>query len=368
MVSPMAGRSLSVPSVMAAAMLLAAGAFPVPACGEAPAILLSDAFDGGSRLDWQPVRPDPSHVSLERHPGKLTITTQAGSIGGRAGSRPVPLTQNLYLVANPTEGNRDFVITTCIESFLPRMKYQQAGVLVYDDDDNYLKCGLEASDTWVGIKYMRETDGFRLVNTDDAVKLTDRIWIRITKRGNVYERSYSSDGKTFRSQGEEVWGNGRPTWIGIVATNGSSAAEEIEAQFDFFEVRELTQEEHDSPAYEQRRSLEGTWTVTSTRVDGQDVAVSPISEFTFDGGKVSFSINGERMQVDYSLNLKSSPRGFTMSSLTPDATQPVNGVIALHDGTLIICLSMPPGSPAPRELATQNGDGRLLMALERKPD
>jgi hypothetical protein len=41
-----------------------------------------DAFDGKLGLNWKPVRPDRSHVSLTKTPGALTITTQRGSIFG----------------------------------------------------------------------------------------------------------------------------------------------------------------------------------------------------------------------------------------------------------------------------------------------
>ena len=34
-------------------------------------------------------------------------------------------------------------MTTRIESFAPTTYWHQAGLIVYDDDDNYLKCDLE---------------------------------------------------------------------------------------------------------------------------------------------------------------------------------------------------------------------------------
>ncbi len=267
-------------------------------------ILLRDDFEEKTTVDWQPKRPDPSHASLDKHPGRLTITTQLGSIGGDARGRQTPLTKNLYLVANPVEGEGDFVLTTCIESFRPTMKYQQAGVLVYDDDDNYAKYDLEAGSNWVGFKFMRESKTFRLVNTDSAFTPTNRIWMRLIKRGNVYERAFSTDGMKYTSAGDAVWGNGRPTWVGIVAINGSQIAEEIEAQFDFFEIRELNEEERQNEAYQERQQLAGSWTVSRARVSGKDTAASPIREFKFEGGNVLFSINDQRMQVDYALDTK----------------------------------------------------------------
>src|SRR5208283_613233 len=45
-------------------------------------VVAFDGFQGKLSLPWKPVRHDPTHVSLKRHPGKLTIITQRGSIHG----------------------------------------------------------------------------------------------------------------------------------------------------------------------------------------------------------------------------------------------------------------------------------------------
>ncbi len=341
--------------------------------GEEPAAtesvpMVFDGFDGKSDAEWRTIRPDPTHVSLTRHPGNLTVTTQAGTIGGDARGRQTPLTKNMHLVANPTKDDGDFVVTTCVESFHPTMKYQQAGLVVYDDDDNYLKYDLESDGNATMFKHMREKDTFRLVNTDAVVEPTARLWIRLTKRGNVYERSFSLNGDKFDSAGEAVWGNGRPKWIGIVAENGPPGADEIEARFDFFEVRELTVKERQNAAYLKRQELAGSWTVVATRANGEDLATGPISEFSFDGGNVSFLIGDQRNEVDYTLDIRTDPNGFVMSSLTQDATKPVNGILSLDNDKLVLCLSPPPGTPAPTRLETSEGDGYVLMTLQRARD
>ena len=72
--------------------------------------LAFDDFDGRLGLNWKPVRPDPSHVSLTKEPGKLTITTQRGSIHGEELKDPFGegiQAKNLYLIDNPlAEGRR----------------------------------------------------------------------------------------------------------------------------------------------------------------------------------------------------------------------------------------------------------------------
>ena len=111
-----------------------------------PRLLAFDDFDGKLGLNWKPVRPDPSHVSLTKNPGKLTITTQRGSIHGEETKDEFGegiQAKNIYLIDNPLAKDADFVATTCVSGFTPAMPYQQAGLIVYDDDDNYLKLGYE---------------------------------------------------------------------------------------------------------------------------------------------------------------------------------------------------------------------------------
>jgi len=208
----------------------------LPEADEETTIRLYDGFDGKFALDWEPVRPDKAHVSLEKNPGKFTITTQQGGIYGSVG----PSAKNFYLIQNPLAEGGDFVLTTCIESFKPTLSWQQAGLLVYDDDDNYLKCDVEWSKSAVQFRYIRETDGKPANVLDQSGVDQERVWIRITKRGKSYERAYSSDGKKFVSAGAGDWGDGSPKWIGIFAKNGPNVSDGIDAVFDFFELRSLT--------------------------------------------------------------------------------------------------------------------------------
>ena len=204
--------------------------------GKTPTLRLRDEFDGKLTLNWEPVRPDPTHVSLTKNPGKLTITTQRGGIWQGVG----PTAKNFHLIRNPLVGGGDFVLTTCIESFKPTLNWQQAGLLVYDDDDNYLKCEMEWCDTTVLFAFLRETDGTVVSEKDLSGIEHDRIWLRLTKRGKSYERAYSTDGKKFLSAGKGDWGNRKPQWIGIFAKNGPNVSDGIDAVFDFFEFRSLT--------------------------------------------------------------------------------------------------------------------------------
>ena len=137
--------SLKAATLLIIAHLSIALYVPMPGCsGEEAKLLAADQFEGKFELDWNPIRENPSNVSLTKNPGQLTITTEKGTLGGNEVLRGAP-SKNLHLIPNPVADDGDFVMTTCIVGFKPTMIWQQAGLLVYDDDDNYLKYDMEFS-------------------------------------------------------------------------------------------------------------------------------------------------------------------------------------------------------------------------------
>jgi len=64
--------------------------------------------------------------------------------------------------------------------------------------------------------------------------------VRLTKRGDKYEYAWSKDGDKWVVGGERQWGTGAPKRVGILAKNGGNKdAPEIDAAFEFFELRAL---------------------------------------------------------------------------------------------------------------------------------
>ena len=61
-----------------------------------PKILAFDGFDGKFGLDWKILNPDPSHYSLSKNPGMLTITTQEGAFARSSANY-----KNLFLISCP---------------------------------------------------------------------------------------------------------------------------------------------------------------------------------------------------------------------------------------------------------------------------
>src|SRR5262245_39364324 len=75
---------------------------------EPPVTEFFDSFNGKLRLKWEIVRPDAKHYSLTRNKGKLTITTQKGTI--HLSDPNAAKVRNLFLIGNPCGRGRDFEV------------------------------------------------------------------------------------------------------------------------------------------------------------------------------------------------------------------------------------------------------------------
>jgi uncharacterized protein (TIGR03067 family) len=333
---------------------------------------LYDGFDGKLALKWEPVRHDPSHVSLAKHPGKLTITTQRGTIHGNEKADALSggtQAKNLYLVRNPASQGGDFVMTTRIESFAPTTYWQQAGLMIYDDDDNYVKCDLEwnrqAPSELVPV-FLRETDQQSHYFSVTPEQESNSYWLRVTKRGRLYQYAYSTDGENYNVAGERPWGNGAPKWVGIYAKNGGNPlAADIDVQFDFFEVRSLTDAEKNDPVHLERQKLRGAWEVVSFSVSGKPVDVAALSQFAFDDGQLTVREKTETLKTEYTLDVAKKPKQLVLSAFFSQEGRPVRTIYSLKEDTLTICLDPRPGAAPPTDLETKEGDGRTLITLRR---
>ncbi len=337
-----------------------------PAAGER-AFRLADEFDGKLALDWDVMRLDPTHVSLEKNPGKLTITVQRGSFHGdpATATDKVP-PKNVYLLRNPASEGAGFVMTTCITSFHPKVPYQQAGLVVYDDDDNYLKWVMERARNSPSFTFIRETDQ---QPTSDYNGIPDepnlhRVWLRLMKRAAWYQYSYSTNGEQYTVVGEEVWGTGAPQWVGILA-KVAQADDEMDAAFDSFEIRSLTPEERDDPEFAERQTLYGTWEVVAGRFDGKSLDAPPLSRFAFAGNQVTVTEGAGSIQSQCTFDAEKDPKQMLLAGVFAGGRAPVRAAYSVEGDRLAICFHPSPQAPAPDKLETSEGDGRFLVTLRR---
>ncbi|MBP7937725.1 MAG: tetratricopeptide repeat protein [Phycisphaerae bacterium] len=200
--------------------------------------LAFDGFDGKLSLPWEIRNHDPSHVSLEKKPGMLTVTTQHGEF-----ERNRDDYKNLFFIECPAKEGEDFEVTTCLAGFKPAGPLQQVKLVCFDDEDNWVRCGyyMSAVAGQAVFHQQAETGGVVRATMVNAEKAYERLWLRVTKRGNVYLTAYSADGEAYRAVTAMAWGDGSPEHIGLIALSGFGSrlphpAPEVDASFDFFEV------------------------------------------------------------------------------------------------------------------------------------
>lgn len=199
-----------------------------------------DGFQGKAQSKWKVQNADATSVWFDKQPGMLTIKAKNAGIGTKG-----PKVANIYLMENPAAG-RDFQVTVCVASFTPNEPYQQAALLCWNDDKNYVKFSFEGSQdgkSHVVQFAVRKGRRSRAV-TRVMPPSTNRLWLRITKFGDRYQCATSTDGKSFSTLGSTygplTWSGGDPKFIGFAALSpGSPKPKEIDVSFDSFDVRQL---------------------------------------------------------------------------------------------------------------------------------
>ncbi|NLS96531.1 MAG: DUF1349 domain-containing protein [Planctomycetaceae bacterium] len=324
---------------------------------------LFDDFDGKLALDWKQIRPDPTHQSLNKSPGKLTITTQYGSIH-RTG-RPV-LAKNLFLIDIPQPDQDGFAVTTVLEAFRPETLYNQAGLLIYRDDDNYLKFVCEMSGTsGTTLNAILEQSGESVVTNLTIPFEHERLWLRVVKRGKIYECSSSNDGKNFTSTADFTWDD-TPRLVGILAKNGGRPdAREIDARFDSFEFRVLTVEEKEDPAQLERLSLSGVWNVVSGELGGKKMTNPAVANITIQPGKFILREKARSVTGSWVIDTARNPKTLTVYLRSGVKLTPLNWAYAIEGDKLTLCTVAKPDAEAPDSLETKEGDTRMLLKLQR---
>lgn len=195
-----------------------------------------EEFDGSALTsDWETVRPS----------GNLTVS---------AGSVKIPMeATDLYQTTNTARDlvltdlpEGPFVATTKVTAPINR-QYQSAGLLIYGDDDNYLKHVFQgrSSDPNAAsniIQTARETTGTAVeTNTSGlGASFPSTVWLRLTSEdGEQVLGSYSTDGETWTamSGGYSVADITNPR-IGLLSAANQAGGAGITASFDFFTLGE----------------------------------------------------------------------------------------------------------------------------------
>ncbi|WP_284639339.1 polysaccharide lyase family 8 super-sandwich domain-containing protein [Paenibacillus silviterrae] len=181
-----------------------------------------------STLDtsWSWVRQDAAKWSLTANSGKMRITTQSGDIWYAGNTQ-----KNILLRTPPFT---DFDITTRL-TFTPTQNNQAAGLIIYQDDDNYIKLNRSYSNGKF-LVFSKEIAGAASKQTVEDSVMSDTISLRLTKLGTTITAFYSVDGIEWTQVGtaftDVVLVNSK---VGLNAMHSSSALS-INADFDSFDI------------------------------------------------------------------------------------------------------------------------------------
>jgi len=193
---------------------------------------LVEQFDGSALgSDWDVVRPSGN---LEVSDGTVNIPLEATDLyQGTNTARDLVLTD---LPDGP------FVVTTKVSAPIDR-SYQSAGLLIYGDDDNYIKHVFQGRsdqpDTAANIiQTAKEVDGTAAeTNTSGlGAEFPDTVWLRLASEdGTEVIGSYSVDGETWTEMaaGYDLTGIDDPR-VGLLAAANTTAGAGITASFDWF--------------------------------------------------------------------------------------------------------------------------------------
>ena len=191
-----------------------------------------DEFDGAA-LDtcrWDGiVRPDPAATRVTG--GNLEIDTGNGDIYGGDNSSP-----KNFILQTPPSG--DWTLETKIDASAFNERYQQAGVIVYAGDGNYVKLDYvtdNAAGQPVGRRVeLRSEIGDAVQNPQPSINVSQGVWrLRLTKEGTTFRGSASADGSTWTDIGTVANTAVDKAKVGLFAFGvGQTASKTV--KFDYF--------------------------------------------------------------------------------------------------------------------------------------
>ena len=199
----------------------------------------SDGFDGPA-LDedrWTSVIRRNQDIAFDN--GHLVIPASKTDIYG-SGAGTV---SNIVLQPAPSGA---WTATTKV-TFNARTQYQQAGLVLYGDDNNYAKMVLQSRGTNDAatrvFQFIREENGTpNEVAASNSANLgasfPDTYYVRLISDGTNITAAYSADGTSFTAMSESkpLAGITNPR-IGLAAfANDGSTADVIDAKFDWFSI------------------------------------------------------------------------------------------------------------------------------------
>jgi PKD repeat protein len=186
------------------------------------------------------VRPDDTKLAFQE--GSLNVTTVLGDL--YTNSDPSG-TRNLLLQTADHIGSEDYVLETKVDVSQLNGGYAQGGILVYTDDDNYVK--FDAISDVDNPKFnrieLRSEQAGAILNPQPQVttgfpEVVNDVWLRLTKTGTSYAGEYSLDGTTWTALADPVANTQTNAKFGLF-TLGVQIADRV-VGFEYFKVNGST--------------------------------------------------------------------------------------------------------------------------------
>ena len=189
---------------------------------------VSDSFDKGLGKQWNVVRENKSDLAVAG--GTLNITTSAGDLTGANNNLPNVVLQS---------ANTDWTATVkLVCANVPAAPAQNAGLVAYQDDDNFVKFvyaatfnmrrpQAEGAPAAGQLQLVTEEKGNQkssvALSMANVIGANQTVWLRLVKSGDTYSASYSVDGKKFTAAGTAS-ATLKDVQAGVVAAQGVMAA------------------------------------------------------------------------------------------------------------------------------------------------
>jgi beta-glucosidase len=167
----------------------------------------SDEFNSESvGKQWEWVRENKANHSLSATTGSLTITSETGDISEISNNA-----KNILLQS----ANNDWTIETKLVCSRAPSQPENAGIIAYEDDDNFVKLMLRAvikTSRQRGaqpgtIDFLIEENGIAKsvasFNLRSEIVGDNALILKLEKKGNKYTAYYSADGEPFKTLGTD---------------------------------------------------------------------------------------------------------------------------------------------------------------------
>ncbi len=174
------------------------------------------------------------HVVVSRqlvtHPATVEIVTQRGTIEDKVLNLP-----GNGILLGPQVGPNDDVSVAM--QFTPEQAYQQAGIIIFQNPDHYIKLGrrFHGRVSWeFGAEEHGQYNHLPGIWRYDPLGQNGRpAWLLIRRRQNLFRGFTSEDGHTWTQMGNELTTSEPMTGarVGVYAYNGDTEAARIHASF-----------------------------------------------------------------------------------------------------------------------------------------